>query len=63
MDEEKKLLKTYLTSQNNKLNSLITTIQTFFNDADKDEIASDWLKTIIDKLNFPEKHDVITESQ
>ena len=54
-DEKKELVK-YLTDQSEKLNTLTTTILTLFNDADKNNITSDWLKTVIDKYNFPEKY-------
>jgi integrase len=56
MNDEKKELKQYLTGQSEKLNALTTTIQTVFNEADKDSITQDWLKITIDKYNFPEKY-------
>jgi len=56
MNNEKKELKKYLTDQNEKLNTLVTMIQTLFNDTDKNRITSDWLKLNIDKYNFPEKY-------
>ena len=56
MNDEKKQLKTYLTTQSERLNTLISITQTAFNKVDKDNIDSSWLKTIIDKFNFPEKH-------
>ncbi|MDR0368903.1 MAG: site-specific integrase [Bacteroidales bacterium] len=56
MNDEKKELKQYLTEHSEKLNILTTTIQTIFNETDKDSITQDWLKIIIDKYNFPEKY-------
>jgi integrase len=56
MNDEKKELKTYLTTQNEKLNTLTTIVQAAFNDADKNDLSADWLKLTIDKYNFPEKY-------
>ncbi|MDR2441643.1 MAG: phage integrase SAM-like domain-containing protein [Planctomycetaceae bacterium] len=56
MNDEKKGLKQYLTGQSEKLNTLTTTIQTIFNEMDKDSISQDWLKITIDKYNFLEKY-------
>lgn len=56
LSNEKKQLKEYLTTQSDKLNALISIIHSTFNDADKKDIAADWLKTTIDKHNFPEKY-------
>ena len=63
---EKKVLKQQLTEQSEKLNTLVATIQTLFNDADKSSIALDWLKLTVDKFNFPEKYapkETIKETQ
>jgi site-specific recombinase XerD len=50
MNDEKKELKQYLTDQSEKLNSLITSIQTTFNEIkDKNDIPNDWVKDSIDK--------------
>jgi integrase len=56
MNDEKKGLKQYLADQSEKLNALTATVQTIFNDTDKDSITPDWLKVTIDKYNFPEKY-------
>jgi integrase len=56
MNNERKELKNYLTDRNEKLNALVSTVQTIFNEADKDSITPDWLKIIVDKYNFPEKY-------
>jgi len=56
MTEEKKQLKSYLTTQNEKLNAVTATVQAAFNDADKNDMPQDWLKLLIDKYNFPEKY-------
>jgi len=52
---EKKELVKYLTEQSEKLNELVSIIQTSFNEADKKSITPDWLKTVIDKHNFPNR--------
>jgi len=54
--KEKKELKQYLTTQSERLTTLISTIQAIFNNLDKTTIAADWLVTTIDKYNFPEKY-------
>ncbi|KAA6314863.1 hypothetical protein EZS27_034592 [termite gut metagenome] len=56
MNDEKKQLKIHLSIQNEKINKLTATIQMAFNNADKDNFPSDWLKLTIDKYNFPEKY-------
>ena len=56
MNEERAKIKKYLTDQNERLSTLIARIQTSFNDSDKKAISNDWLKTIIDSFNFPEKY-------
>jgi site-specific recombinase XerD len=56
MNDERRDLKQYLACQNEKLNALITTIQTVFNDSDKSNVSSDWLRLIIDEFNYPEKY-------
>jgi integrase len=56
LTDEKKELKSYLTTQSGKLDMLIATIRTDFNDADKNNIPPDWLKIVIDRHNFPEKY-------
>ena len=56
MNDEQKQLKQFLTNQTEKLTTLTSLIQTTFNNADKEEIIDDWLKTTIDKHNFPEKY-------
>jgi integrase len=56
MNDEKKQLKGYLTCQSERLNRLKSTVLTVFNETDKSSIASDWLKSTIDKHNFPEKY-------
>jgi len=61
MTEEKKELKQYVTNQSEKINSLTSTIQSVFNDADKKTITADWLKDVIDRHNFPEKYKPIVE--
>ena len=61
MNDEQKKLKQFLTNQKEKLTTLTALIQTTFNNADKKDIATDWLKITIDKHNFPEKYVVKTE--
>jgi len=59
-DEKKELIR-YLTEQSEKLNALTSTIRTSFNNADKSNIAPDWLKQIIDKYYQRGKYAPITE--
>jgi integrase len=61
LTDEKKELIHYLTTQSVKLDTLKTTIQTVFNQSDKTNIPSDWLKGNIDRFNFPEKYIVHVE--
>ena len=56
MNDEQKRHKQHLENQEERLNALTKAIQTSFNNSDKKEIATDWLKTTIDKHNFPEKY-------
>ncbi|MDR2346571.1 MAG: site-specific integrase [Planctomycetaceae bacterium] len=63
MTDEKKELKQYLTTQSGKLDMLIATIQTEFNNADKNNLTAEWLKLVIDRFNFPEKYVVQTETE
>jgi integrase len=46
-----------LNAKKEKLSSLTTSVLKSFNDADKSNISTDWLKSLIDKINFPEKHE------
>ena len=52
MNKERTILKQYLTDQSEKLTTLISTIQTVFNNSDKKALATDWLIIIIDNLSF-----------
>jgi site-specific recombinase XerD len=49
MTDERKELKQYLAAQSERLNTLVTFIQTAFNEMDKANISPDWLKDSIDK--------------
>ncbi|MDR1160817.1 MAG: hypothetical protein LBK45_00610, partial [Tannerellaceae bacterium] len=46
---EKTELKQYLTEQSEKLNTLLSVINTIFNVMDKSNIACDWLKDCVDQ--------------
>jgi integrase len=63
LTDEKKELKSYLTDRSGKLDTLIATIQTEFNNTDKNSIPPEWLKFIIDRYNFPEKYIVQPETK
>ena len=56
MNKEQKELIQDLTNQDEKLPKIKKVIFSTFNDTDKKEIPKDWLKTLIDKINFPEKY-------
>jgi len=61
MNDEQKKFKQHLENLKERLNVLIKAIQTTFNNVDKKEVTADWLKTTIDKHNFPEKYVAETE--
>jgi len=46
-----------LNAKNEQLATITTRVLKSFNDADKSSISTDWLKILIDKTNFPEKHE------
>lgn len=52
--DERKELKKYLTNESDKLNKLITHIQTEFNNTDIDTISKEWLKTVVSNFVFKE---------
>ena len=56
VSEEKKELKQYLNDQSEKLNTLTTFIQAYFNEADRDSLSDDWLNDCIDKFYQRGKH-------
>lgn len=55
-NETKALIKS-LNDKEFKLNSLTTAILKNFNEADKSNIPTDWLKITVDKINFPQKYE------
>lgn len=57
LNDYTKALINDLNIKRDKLNSLTTAILKYFNEADKSNITSDWLKSTIDKINFPEKYE------
>ena len=61
LTNDKKELIQYLTNQDEKLSKIRKIIIATFNDADKNNIPKDWLKVIVDKINFPEKYVVKIE--
>ena len=61
-NNEKKELVDYLSEQSKKLGDLVSIVQTSFNNGDKNNIAPDWLKSIIDRFHFPEKYEPKTET-
>jgi integrase len=57
MTDERKELKQYLTDQSERLNALIASTQTSFNDIkDKTNVPPDWLKDCIDKYHVRGKY-------
>lgn len=62
LSDEKKQLKEYATAQSEKLNALTAAVHSTFNETDKSNISADWLKTTIDKYNFPEKYEIKVEA-
>ena len=53
--DEKMKLKHYLSTQKDRINNLSSAIITLFDDMDKSAITPDWLKSSIEKFNFPDK--------
>lgn len=56
MNSEQKKLQQLLTEQRDRLNGLKSEILNSFLRVDKTTISKDWLRLLIDKINFPEKH-------
>jgi site-specific recombinase XerD len=58
MNSEQKKLQQLLTEQRDRLNGLKSEILNSFLKVDKTTISKDWLKLLIDKINFPEKNNL-----
>lgn len=63
MNPEQKKLQQTLSEQKERLNSLKSEIIKSFLAIDKTAISSDWLKLLIDKINFPEKQNFKNDLQ
>ncbi|MDR1201441.1 MAG: phage integrase SAM-like domain-containing protein [Tannerellaceae bacterium] len=63
MNYEKKELKQYLSNQREKLNTLLSVINTSFNEMDKSNVGTDWLKDCIDKYYIRGKYAPVEEEQ
>lgn len=53
LTEEKKQIKEELQRKSDRLNQIVSLVQTSFQAADKSSLAKDWLKSVIDGFNFP----------
>lgn len=54
LTDEKKQIKEELQHKTDRLNQIVSLVQSSFQAADKNNIAKDWLKSLIGGFNFPE---------
>lgn len=54
LTDEKKQIKEELQHKTDRLNQIVSLVQSSFQAADKNNIAKDWLKSLINGFNFPE---------
>ena len=63
MSPDRKDLKEYLTLQSGRLNALTFLIQKSFHKIDKNNLAQDWLRVLVDQYNFPNKYTIGEEEK
>lgn len=63
LTDEKKQLKEELQGKRDRLNLMVSLVQSSFQGMDKSNVAKDWLKTLIDGFNFPEETATDDEEQ
>lgn len=63
MSPDRKDLKEYLTLQSGRLNTLTFLIQKSFHEIDKNNLAQDWLRVLVDQYNFPKKYTIGEEEK
>ncbi len=54
LNDEKKQIKDELQLKTDRLNQIVSLVQSSFQAADKNNLAKDWLKSLINGFNFPE---------
>lgn len=54
LTDEKKRVKDELQQKTDRLNQIVSLVQSSFQAADKNNLAKDWLKCLIDGFNFPQ---------
>ncbi len=60
---EKKQIKDELQRKTDRLNQIVSLVQSSFQAADKSNLAKDWLKSLIDGFNFPQAATTSDEAQ
>ena len=63
LTDEKKQIKDELQHKTDRLNQIVSLVQSSFQAADKNNIAKDWLKSLINGFNFPEATAATDEEQ
>lgn len=63
LTDEKKQIKDELQHKSDRLNQIVSLVQSSFQAADKNNIAKDWLKYLINGFNFPEATAATDEGQ
>ncbi len=53
LTDEKKQIKEELQSKTDRLNQIVSLVQTSFQELNKSDVAKDWLKSLINGFNFP----------
>ncbi len=54
LTDERKQLQTELQQKSDRLNQIVSLVQSSFQALNKSDVAKDWLKSLIDGFNFPE---------
>ncbi len=63
LTDEKKQIKDELQRKSDRLNQIVSLVQSSFQAADKSNLAKDWLKSLINGFNFPEATAAADEAQ
>ena len=53
LTDERKQLQTELQGKSDRLNQIVSLVQSSFQTLNKNDVAKDWLKSVIDGFNFP----------
>ena len=63
LTEERKQLKAELQSKSDRLNEMVSVVQSAFQETDKSSVAKDWLKSVVDNFNFPKEEEPEEEAK